>query len=392
MEIYRKFKQKRRKIVEQIYLVYLGSIGHRAKANPSGCLVMKSIDEIKDANYNFDFKYQRVIVPEVISIHSNSPKIHYFSFGEFFYEDLFPYTNCCIKIFFDFKPRKYFIDLLNEYGDGKCTKYSDSVFLKGIDTNSLSTIYRKKAGFVDLFMLTKISQDRIELYVNKHYYSLFKLRIENVVPPGLHLRDITYLKLLLNDFLTLHASAFATSEDEGYLVLAPPNTGKSFVVTKLAEDGFKLLSEDLSVVNLRDLCIHAVPYTATFYHETSKLKYIAPLSYYIPVRRKVLGELFKGKIIPKAKLKKIFILEYGRQPVFDRVDEDSALVEILNLTRNEFNLRSNLVINAILYHQKLDLESIEKEKFSRLIKRIDVIKIRANSPYEYLDIIKRKVR
>jgi hypothetical protein len=335
-------------------------------------------------------KYRRVIIPEVLCIHSSTSNIHYFSYGGFFKKEIFQSENKCkFNIFFEFKPKKYFADLIEEFKYS--IKYSDSIFLEDAsDPDRILLLYKKNAGILKLYMQVFSFKNSIHFYVNKPYYTIFKFRVENVLPPGIHLRDLTYLKLLLNDFLSLHASSFA-SDDVGYLILAPPNTGKSVTVTKLARDGFKVLSEDISVVNLRDLSLYAVPYTTTLYHKTSKLEYLAPLDYYIPHHYQPFGEVFIKNLISKSKLKKIFILEYGKPEILVEEEKAKALVSLINLTKSEFSLRSNLVMDAILYNYGFDLEQIEYTKFSKLIEKIDIVRIRANSPMKYFDAIKKEV-
>jgi len=327
----------------------------------------------------FKFKYNRVIIPDIVTIHSNFSKIHYFSFGETFKSNLFDYIPCKYDLVFDIKPRKYFMRIKERKFE---CKYSDSINLSLND--NINLIYNKNIGITNIFMYITVSNNTISLFVDKLYYLLFKLKIENILPPGIHLRDLLYMKLVFDKYIPLHSASFAINNN-GFLILAPPNTGKSLTVSLLANNGFKVLSEDIAVLDLEKLEIYSVPYTATMLHELSKLKYLPLLSYYLPKQLKSFGEIFKKNLVPKAKLKKIFILEKSKEKKEKR--KKDYLIKILNLTRNEFNIRSNPVINSILYYLRKDIESYEYDKIYKLVNKVDVIILRAKDPFEYYNML-----
>jgi len=336
----------------------------------------------KDLEY---YMYKRSIIPEIIKLYSNTPRIHYYSFAELFSDDLIKDGKCSFKIFFDIKPTKYFKKLFNA-NYSMYIRYSDCVYLR-LKGEKTDILYRKRIyPFGELFLHIFIDTNLISLYVNSFYYSVFKMRVENVLPPGIHLKDFTYLKLLLNDFLPFYASSFASDENDGSLIIAPPNVGKSLTVMKAVENGFYFLSEDISIVNMKNLNIHAIPYTSTFYHETTKRKYLGPLGYFFPTMDvKKVGEHFINRGLLTSKLKQIFILENGKTKLFSK---GNKITDILNINKYKFNYRSNIVINALLYNWGINLEEIEYSKYSELINKIDVIKIIADSPVKYFNIIK----
>ena len=326
------------------------------------------------------FKYNCVLIPNLVVIHSNCSKIHYFSFGEIIEPNLFNNTPCKYDLIFDIKPRKYFAMIKDrnfEY------EYSDSIRISLDD--EINLIYNKNIGITKIFMYISMSGDTISVFVDKLYYLLFKLKVENILPPGVHLRDLLYMKLVFDKYIPLHSASFAINKNNGFLILAPPNTGKSLTVSLLANNGFKVLSEDIAVLDLEKLEIYSAPYTATMLHELSKLKYLPLLSYYLPKRLKSFGEIFKKNLIPRAKLKKIFILEKSKGKEEKR--KKDYLVKILNLTRNEFNIRSNPVINSILYYLRKDIESYEYDKIYKLVNKVDVIILRAKDPFEYYNML-----
>ncbi len=335
-------------------------------------------------NASSNYKYSRVIIPYVLRLYSTISRIHYFSFGEYIEDYLFNNTPCRYELFFDIKSKDYFIKNLKnkqfEY------IYSDSLFVTP-RKERIELLYMKKLGLINIYAYALLSDRYILLFVSKLYYDVFRFRIENVLPPGIHLRDLTYIKLVLSNYIPFHASAFAINDEEGYLILAPPNTGKSFIITQLAKMGFKVLSEDITVVNGTSLEMYAVPYTSTMYHELSKLKYLAPFSYYLSPRLIAFGRMFKDRLIPKAKLKGIIILERGSRRVVRNISKETIVIRVVGLTRSEFAIRSNIIANAILYFLEKDIENIEYERISRIIDNADAMILRAKKPQEYIKMI-----
>jgi hypothetical protein len=331
------------------------------------------------------YNYERIIVQDLIKICSNVPKITYYSFGENFKERLLEGEAYSFKIIFDIRPNAYFRAIKK----GNFVKYSDCVFLKS--NKEMEILYSKKLYPIgELFAHIFFYKEKIVLYVNKFYNSLFKFRVENVLPPGSHLTYLTYLKLLLNGFISLHGACFALDKKESFLVMSPPNTGKSFTVMKAIANGFYYLAEDICVVNVNNLDVKAVPHTSTFFHETSSKKYLGPLGYFVPITDEEKASMpFIQRGISASKLKKIFILEPSDTPKI--IKNEFGLSKIFNLNKLEFDYRSDIIVNALLYSLNINLELIEYNSLSNLAKKVDVITVKGRSPIAFFDLIREEI-
>ena len=81
--------------------------------------------------------------------------------------------------------------------------------------------------------------------------------INNVIIP---------LKLLQKGYVVIH-SACVSYENQGILIVAPPDTGKTYTaLTLVNKSGFEFLSDDLTIVKENVAYCYPVPLTLKFHH------------------------------------------------------------------------------------------------------------------------------
>lgn len=329
---------------------------------------------------------ERIIVPEIFKLKSPIKNIHYYSYAETIsQEEVFGVDiNNKYKyiIEFDIKEDKYF-KLLSKSNFSNINYHNISIK----DDNGVELLYRKMLfPHVKLFIHFIEKNNIIIFYVNKIYFYLIKWKIENILPPGIHLRNLTYMLLLKDGILSLHASAFATDKNKACLIFGLPNTGKTMTVLRAMEDSAYYLSEDVSVV--KDGFVYSTPYTATNYH--NKFKWLGPFSYFISPKIP-LSFNFKGKILPKAKLKYTIIIEPSQKEEIIKISAKDVLEKILLLNKYVFDWSNDKLILLKLYYLNksyLDIINTEKELIKYNIKNSKTFIVRTNDPAKIYDMIK----
>ena len=341
-------------------------------------------------------KISRVLFPGVLNIISNTTKIHYFSFAEDFSEELFN-TSGKLKIEFYIKSQKYFKELKKKDG---LFYFSDEIKVFNNENNIMSLFWKKRIYPIgSLYANCIIHPNNIILEVSKFYYNSIKFKIENLLPPGIILKDLTYLLLILSNYLPVHSSSFAIDEKEAFLVLAPPNVGKSYTVMQAVKDGFYFLSEDISIVDKYGN-IYPVAYTSTYTHEVSKLKYLSLLAYYLPQKAEPMGKKYKNKLLEYSKIKKIFILEPYKEKSIKHLkkaftystNKEEIVAKILTLNKDEFKVFNNKIILSYFYltNSMSEFNNLELELIENLVENVeDIILIKSPVPKYFYEIIKK---
>jgi len=340
---------------------------------------------------------RRVLFPGVLEIISNTTKIHYFSFAEDFSDKFFDKRGN-LKIEFYIKPQKYFERLEEIRKKEFLFYYSDEIKVYSIGNNMALFQKKRILPIGNLYANCLLQLDNIVLEVSKFYYNCFRFKIENLLPPGIVLKDLTYLLLVLNNYLPVHSSSFAIDEEEAFLVLAPPNVGKSYVVMQAVEDGFLFLSEDISIIDENGK-IYPVVYTSTYVHEVSKLKYLSLLSYYLPKKIEPMGKKYRNKLLSISTVKKIFILEPAREKNIKFLKRDfiylsqreNIIAKMLTLNKDEFRIFDNKFISAYFYLTSsiFQFSNLELNLMNNLVDSAeDVILIQSNTPEYFYQAIK----
>jgi len=332
---------------------------------------------------------ERTVIPDILKIVSFTKNLHYYSYAEHMSEEFFPQSGYKYKVIVDLKSESYFKHLLKKVPSPTTLQYSNIVYLLARTKNNIELLYTQRLyPYGRLWAHITEGKDRLMFYINPLYFYGIRLRIENILPPGIHLRNLTYLMLLKNGILSLYASSFALNEKEGCLILSPPNVGKSVTVSNAAQDGMFYLSEDISIV--KNGYIYSVPYTNTYSHRLSKMKYLGPISYFFPSTTPFSSK-FKDNILPKSRLKYIFILEPSSTNEITTIPLEVAIRKIQLLNEIEFNYHCDRIILSRFYLLNEDIsdtKKIERDIIEKIIKQANIFLVKAKNPQHYYQLIK----
>ena len=101
-------------------------------------------------------------------------------------------------------------------------------------------------------MKARIELNRLDdhptITINKTYYRLGRLRLNDFCPPGIHVRDALLVGLIKAGYAPLHGSAFVAA-DNGVLVVGPPGIGKTLILVQAIQQGCQYLADDLTIAD-----------------------------------------------------------------------------------------------------------------------------------------------
>jgi len=250
--------------------------------------------------------------------------------------------------------------------------------------------------------------------VNKLYYRLGRLRIDNFCPPGIHLRNILWASLIQGGYQPLFCSAFAAS-GEGILVVGPPNIGKTLVLLQAIEHGFQYLSDDLIIADSSGH-LYACPSVSSFAYELARIsefsryrgvklwksKFLNSLSRRVPLA----GALFERpyldvklftqqiEVASEANTHYIFILAKGSNRV-ERLSTPEVLNMLLTINRFAFSCYEDyLLLEYSLINPRLDLSELmhtEERFLQKLVEGATCFLCVASRPEEYFGLIKQSI-
>jgi glycosyltransferase involved in cell wall biosynthesis len=335
-----------------------------------------------------------IIVPGVLSVkHPAKMKyLGYFSIGELFNRVIFNQDS--ERIVFNINVEKNPEKFLNK-------EYKQfSTYFK-ITKNDIY-YERKYLGLRCKMLIKNFTSNKITVYVNNTYINFVKLRMDALYPVGVHLMDLFLLHILKDGDLVIHgASLYNPHKDDSFLIIAPPDTGKTYSTAKLVENGFKFLGEDLSYYQAREDSLICVPLTSTWGHHFSKSKLNATswpiIGWFLTYKKEIVTDLFGSNCIKdKAKLNRIYIIEKSDINCLRKVDYDKEFLrKILIIQRNEFSYFKNMLIRAFEYINKIEVDEVmkwENESFEKLLKEKDLYLVGGKNYSEFYKLIMENER
>lgn len=339
------------------------------------------------------FQYQ--IKPQIANVLSNQVTIPYFSYGEYF-DNYIETSPSKINISFSVAPHLSKVYHLTQ-------KFH---FCYGAE-NAEEVYFERPLGFrLSAKLHCKNLMTNPQIRVNRAYYKLIRFKIDNTYPPGVHLADILSLLLLKNNYIPLHCAAIS-SNDEGIMLAAPPDIGKSTTSMLAVKRGYGFLSEDIAIAD--DKYIYSNPQTTTFYHtpgiKTNRsLRHklirftdtnIPILSYFVTPQAARIYEIMKDiKIDVKVPIKYIFILDKGKDTLRE-VDSKEALRRILTINRNEFSYHKNTLLFAYSYfNRSLDINALmrkEEKLIENITSKVKSYLVQSADSAKFIDIIDKTI-
>lgn len=252
-----------------------------------------------------------------------------------------------------------------------------------------------------------------KITVNRTYYKLGRIRVASFYSIGTLLRDILSAKLLMQGYVPLHGAAFSTSE-EGILIVGPPCTGKTVILSEAIRQGFKYVADELVVAD-SEACLHAGS-ISTLAYELEKLtnlrsyqkkrfwraEFLNFLSSKIPLA----GILWRppyisiSSLIPEvefsaqAKTRFIFILIRGSSQI-RKLPPAEALQMLISLNKLEFSYAENEILLCYsLLNPWLDFSQLrhkEEQLLQKMVEQSSCYLCSAPQPSQYFSLIRRKI-
>jgi hypothetical protein len=330
-----------------------------------------------------------VIVPDVLAItHCMKMKsLYYFSMGEILDKDIFQSNN--EKIIFDIRivgnPEEYIEDKYEQF----------STYFKVSDEDIFYE--REYIGLKCKMLIKGIRSNKIIVYVNQTYLFFVKFKMDNLYPVGVHLMDVFLLNIISKGNLVVHAaSLYNPRTDDAFLIIAPPDTGKTYSTAMLIRNGYKFIGEDLSYYDLKTDSLMCVPYTSTWgHHFTNKrfsLAQIPIVNWFFIGKKEIVTDIFgKDSIIKRAKLSRIYLIEKASENSIKRVVfNNEFLRKLIIIQRNEFTYFKNMLLRAFEYINNTNIDGImrkEDESLERLLKTKELFVVKGKGHDDFYKLI-----
>jgi hypothetical protein len=313
-----------------------------------------------------------VVVPHLVRLQSNVKRIVYYSIGYSFHK----YFNTEAMLELTFKV----VDN-NEFKRPVELKQRFDYFFGRHNTQKIYYQHPLFYKLEPLKMIFDYSGKVPTLKVNHSYFKLAKYKFENVVPPGVHLMNLTLVELLKRGYLTLHCASFAHQKtNKVYLIFGASNTGKSYTTFSAVQDGCSFLSEDITVVGKKNA--YSAPYVSV------KSKLLPNQDFILRLNRFVQRILFLGLLMSdfssaksffkfikgdnyatKGKIDKVFILERGKREI-SKLDKETSFQKLLTLNRMEFSYyKDHLLLAYSYFNQDFQIGNLMKQE-EKLIKKL----------------------
>lgn len=327
------------------------------------------------------------IIPSKVAIKFNKPTkiFHYFSLGEIVNGTVFPFS----------KTTKYKVEINvvnnpQDYAKGEYEQFS-SFYKVGKDW----ILYQRKyGGFSCQLYIKDLDKDEFKVYVNSFYINFIKAKIDSLYPVGVHVTDILLYKIIRDKDLVIHgASLYDSKNKRSFLLVAPPDTGKTYTTYMLLKKGYKFLGEDLSYYDGKTDELQSMPYTSTWGHrfklqafDPSKIPFAGLM---LNTAKKGVEDIFgKDSVRKSAHLDRIYILEKttGEESITKAVVNEELMRKVMAIQRNEFTYFKNPLLRAYEYYHPMDIDKVyatEAENMYKLFHTKEVFVVRAQHHERY---------
>lgn len=283
-------------------------------------------------------------------------------------------------------------------------------FFWGKNNNKRLYYERPFWGRIKFKMLIEKNGSDFFFLVNRFYFEHIRFQLGTIWLPGTCLLNTVIFSLLNLDYLVLH-SACISKNDRGILLISSSTGGKSLTAYSSLKKGYKLLSEDVLVLNPKDNYANSlISYTPQYLSQINKHK-TKPSSFdrfsiltlfssifSLMFRRDyVSSKLFRkffssGRLIDKTKINKICILEKGEDKII-KLNKVEALKKVLAINRARFDYYNDTSLRAFSYfNPEMDIEVInkkEEEALFSVIKQSECYLFQADDPARFVDYIER---
>lgn len=249
-------------------------------------------------------------------------------------------------------------------------------------------------GFKALISIERSANGQYSLIANTLYSAWSLLRITKHYPAPRILTSIAAVALLENGFAPIHCAS-VERDGKAIILLAPPDTGKTYTTQQLIEDGWKFISEDIAITD--GVNIYGCPHTSTVDPEhnigwlQSRYRRIEGSIFKRHRKLKLLDTLIPDQHSLMASIGQVFFLERD-DPEVKEISKDDAINLALRLNRYEFrHPGEELLLTLWMKYGFPDLQKasvIEMEIFSKLMNTsISNFVVSSKTPEQYPELI-----
>jgi hypothetical protein len=246
------------------------------------------------------------------------------------------------------------------------------------------------------------------VFANRTYVRHQFVRIGSLQTIYNHLTDLITVKLIEHGYLPLHAACIVSSRGSSALICAPPETGKTTTALLAREEGYQLVSDDITVTD----GLNSMPgfmegvrvYSYAFLARSTALKDRLRRSALWLIYQLGLGA-YAGLVLPvggirvrkvfgdSARITHLLFLSHGPNPMATPIDRSNAKKFMWALQRAEFCWSSNPILQCFDYfHGLLRLQSVEERENALLDTLIrnssGIFLVEAPHPAAFLGVIK----
>lgn len=265
-------------------------------------------------------------------------------------------------------------------------------------------------GRIKFKMLIEKNGSDFLFLVNRFYFEHIRFQLGTIWLPGVCLLNAAIFSLLNLNYLVLH-SACISKNNRGILLISSSTGGKSLTAYSSLTKNYKLLSEDVLVLNPKDNYANPlISYTPQYLSAMNKHKIKPSPSYRFSVltlfssifslifrRDYVSSKLFRkffssGRLIDKAKINKICVLEKGEDKII-KLNKVEAFKKVLAINRARLDYYNDTSLRAFSYFNPgMDIEVInkkEEEALFSVIKQSECYLFQADSPTRFADYLEK---
>ena len=290
---------------------------------------------------------------------------------------------------------------------------------------STNSIWYEKIFFGQKFklLLEGLDSEVTKFYITGKHLKLvkFSLPMTDLYNFANYFSAIFMTKLLLQNMAVVHSSIVEVAENEGLLLTAFPDTGKTLTALNLVEkNNAKILSDDLNFVSSNKSAYLSSPPFNVSLNTLSEMdlarkfnmrgltlrryinSLIGRLAFvpFLPMALHKFGinvnikDIIKNRVIDHTKIGKIYFLENSNDERIIEISSDEAQRKLISISERElYFLNSNHMILAYSYISDNLSFRILKEKYYHIIESLcdglECYIIRAEKPTQFATLIQQ---
>jgi hypothetical protein len=297
-------------------------------------------------------------------------------------------------------------DLPRQYGHSNCSDY----YCGTNDGNLIRRKYRLPCSMKAIIQLSDLNT-KPAIRINKTYYRMGKIRVNDFCPPGMHLKDLLSASLIGAGYIPLHAASIV-AENRGIMLVGAAGIGKTSILAYALQNGYPYLADDMTVIDTECNIFPCSGISSIAYESgleniingkeikgnslTDKITSIVPPLKYISQKPYLdINMLFpQSELADRTRAGKVFILEKGNSEVV-KISKEQAFHKIITINRMEFPYSGNqLLLLYSLFNNWLDMNTLRQKEeavIKNLVASVDCYLCTAPDPQEHFRLIQDNI-